>query len=127
MKKYWITYSKTWKGSPLAFWVHIPITGEFYDPETKFKPKEPKKEIDGYPIYHFELDGISFEFSSKSQIEHFINMLSKKVMLTSRQLSEKRGTRLGPNKHWLSRLPSKTMSFKYRDKLINYIKKNSTE
>lgn len=122
MKKHWITYSETWKNSPLAFWVHKPIEGEFYEKETEFTPKSPKKELEGFPIYHFELNGFVFEFSSKAQIEHFIEVLSQKVMPTSKQLSIQRGTTLGPNRHWLSRLTAKTKSFKYREKLINYIK-----
>ena len=122
MKKYWITYSDTWKNSPLAFWVHIPLGGEFYEDSTIFNPAAPQKELEGYPIYNFELDGFIFEFSSKEQIEHFIEILTQRVMPTSRALSEKRGAEVGPNSHWLSRLPAKTKSYRYREKLVKYIK-----
>lgn len=122
MKKFWITYSDSWKSSPLAFWVHVPISGEFYDETAEFQPEAPKKKLEGYAIYNFELDGFTFEFSSKEQILHFIEVLSQKVMPTSKQLSAKRGPKLGPNRHWLSRLPAKTKSYKYREKLVRFIK-----
>lgn len=123
MKKHWITYSNTWKDSPLAYWVHIPEEGEFYDEGRSYLPKAPNKEVEGFPIHNFECDGFIFEFSSSAQIEHFLDVISKKVMPTSIELSKKRKSSLGPNRHWLSRLPGKTKSFKFRKKLSNYIKK----
>lgn len=123
MKKFWITYSDTWKDCPLAFWVHKPLEeGEFYEETTEFNPEGPKKHIQGYPVYNFELDGFVFVFSSIEQIEHFVKILSIKVLPTTRKLSEQRGGKLGPNRHWLSRLPAKTKSYKYRQKLVSFIK-----
>jgi len=54
--------------------------------------------------------------------DHFIEILSRKVIPTSRALSKKRGSTKGPNSHWLSRLPAKTKSYKYRSKPVEFMK-----
>lgn len=47
--------------------------------------------------------------------------LSQKVMPTSMQLSAKRGGSVGPNSHWLSRLPKHVKPWRYREKAVSYL------
>jgi hypothetical protein len=124
MKKYRIEYSETWKNVPMAFWVHKEIDGQPWYDAKEFSPPAPIKDINGnYKIYNVEIDGFTFIFSSKEQIEECINILSKKLLPSTIELSKSRTENLGPNSHWLSRLPENVKNWKYRQKAVKYLKK----
>lgn len=124
MKKYWIEYSDTWKNVPMAYWVHKEIDSlNWYNAE-EFLPLAPVKGInEKYEIYNVEIDGFTFIFSSKEQIEECINVFSKKLLPTTIELSKNRTNNHGPNSHWLSRLPEYVKNWKYRQKVVKYLKK----
>jgi hypothetical protein len=54
-----------------------------------------------------------------------IEVLARNPLPTTRQLSSERGTTLGPNKHWLSRLPAKAKPLRFRRKLVTYLREVS--
>ena len=61
----------------------------------------------------------SLQFSAPAQLDHFIEVLASKPLPTSRQLSSRRGLPVGPNGHWLSRLPARLKATRKRAKLVH--------
>lgn len=116
--RYWFTYEPNWTAAPMAFWVHVPSAtgaGEFEPPAPPIIPHR------GYCWLHFEFAECELVFSSPAQLEHLVDVLSKKPLPTSRQLSAARGTSAGPNGHWLSRLPATLKSPKNRAALVRQL------
>ena len=109
------TFEKDWRYAPLAFWVHI----RQEDNVTTFVPPAPAiVPHQGYPVLHVPFGEYDLQFSSGAQLAHCIEILSLKLLPTSRQLSARRGLPVGPNGHWLSRLPARLKSSRNRAKLV---------
>ena len=72
----------------------------------------------GFMVLHVEAADVDLQFSSLAQLNHFIEVMAAKPLPTSRQLSRKRELPVGPNSHWLSRLPAKLKVPKERAKLV---------
>ena len=126
MKKSWISYTEDWKSSPMAFWVHKEVDKKPWYVAEKFDPPAPKKHGSlGYVKLHIEFNGFKFIFTSQEQLNEFIEILGQKLLPTTIELSKKRSATAGPNGHWLSRMPPKSKSWKYREKLVEYCKKQS--
>ena len=113
------TYEPDWQAAPLAYWVHIPVPG----PATTFDPPAPLRiPHKGFCFLRVELGEDEFVFSSPAQLNHFVEVLAKKPLPTSRQLSAARGTGAGPNGHWLSRLPKALKSPTNRAQVVRHMK-----
>lgn len=96
--------------------MHLPVNGSV----TVFEPPAPEPVLHkGYAFLHIEFEAHELVFSSPAQMDHFIEVLSTKPLPTSLQLSARRGMMVGPNGHWLSRLPAKLKSPRKRDKLVH--------
>jgi len=112
---YHFTFEKDWRTAPLAFWVHIPVPGT----KTECSPPAPKEVPHmGYQTLRVQFEKYELQFSAPAQLDHFIEVLSSKPMPTSKQLSSQRGLPVGPNGHWLSRLPAALKSPRKREKLV---------
>jgi len=103
--------------APLAFWVHVPVPRSALCIPPAPTPIPHK----GYVVLHVEVDGFDLQFSAPAQLDHFIEVLSSKPLPTSRQLASKRGLPVGPNGHWLSRLPARLKSPRRRMKLVQLL------
>ncbi len=116
--RYHFSYQPDWRAAPVAFWVHRPVDGsDAFDPPA---PRAiPQK---GFAFLHVEFDATELWFSAPAQLDHFIDVLSKKPLPTSRALSSARGSRVGPNDHWLSRLPARLKSPRHRMRLVDALK-----
>jgi hypothetical protein len=114
--KFHITFEPDWRGAPGAFWVHVPVDGQ----SEAFAPPAPLPvPHKGFATLHVEFEAYDLLFSSSAQLEHYIEILSKSPLPTSRQLSAARGlTTAGPNQHWLSRLPATLKSPRSRQSLV---------
>ncbi|MES2569101.1 MAG: hypothetical protein V4710_03485 [Verrucomicrobiota bacterium] len=120
MKKHWIEYCEQWPREPMTFWVHVRVTS--VDDTVCFHPPAPRPVPGrGWPLFLVDLDGFTFRFASLAELEVCIQTLSSKVLPTTRRLSAQRGANVGPNSHWLSRLPKGTKSWRYRQKAIRYL------
>ena len=114
MKKHWIEYTEKRMASPISYWVYIEKDSQYWYQATEFDPPLPRAiPGEGYPYYYVEIDGFTFRFASLAEIDHCIDILSRKLLPTTLSLREARDTTL-LNKHWLSRLPGKVKSWKYR-------------
>jgi hypothetical protein len=113
------SYEPDWRAAPLAYWVHIPEPGSI----TAFDPPAPTRiPHKGFCFLRVELGEDEFVFSSPAQLSHFIEVLARKPLPTSRQLSAARGTGVGPNGHWLSRLPKDLKSPMNRARVVRTMK-----
>jgi len=117
---YHFTFEKDWRSAPVAFWVHVPVPNTERECEPPVPDPIPHK---GYAFLHVEVDGIDLQFSSPAQLDHFIEVLDTKPLPTSRQLSSRRGLPVGPNGHWLSRLPAKLKSPRRREELVGVLRR----
>ncbi|WP_432459287.1 hypothetical protein [Agarivorans sp. QJM3NY_25] len=123
MKKWRIEYRVEYTPSPLSFWVHKHLDSEVWSNATKFDPPLPRSiPCKGFPVLVINALGVELEFSSIEEAEHFLDIISKKNMPTSLQLSNLRGGSYGPNGHWLSRLPARLKPWVKREKIIPIIK-----
>jgi hypothetical protein len=91
----------------MAFWVHLETPPAEWRAAPAYDPPAPKSRgRSGYPFLVIAYGPHTLEFSSQAQLAHFIEVLSKTPLPTTRALSKLRGTSAGPNSHWLSRLPA---------------------
>lgn len=72
-------------------------------------------------MFMVEFDGFTFRFASLAELDVCVATLSQKVLPTTRRLSAERDTEMGPNSHWLSRLPKDTKSWRYREQAVRYL------
>lgn len=124
MKRFWVDYQSSEPVLPMTFWVHRAVGDvEVWSDATDFDPPRqlpvPGK---GYPVFNVEIDGFTFVFASLAEIEDCIRILDCKLLPRTTDLSKARGTPQGPNSHWLSRLPARTKSWKYREKAVTYLR-----
>jgi hypothetical protein len=112
---YYFTYEEDWRRAPVAFWVHVPVPGTELECSPPAPITIPHK---GYLFLHVEFGSYDLQFSSPAQLDHFIEVLASKPLPTSRQLASRRGLPVGPNGHWLSRLPSSLKAPRKREELV---------
>jgi hypothetical protein len=69
-----------------------------------------------------------FEFASLAEVRVCIEVPSRKVLPTTIRLTEERGRGgVGPNGHWLSRLPSRVLTWRYRERAVGYMRRALVE
>jgi len=113
------SYEPDWKAAPLTFWVHVPVPGS----SSEFVPAPPSKvPHQGFRFLRFEFGEHELVFSSPAQLDHFIEVIATKPLPTSRRLSLARGASIGPNGHWLSRLPAELKVPKTRANLVHHLR-----
>ncbi|MGC1274822.1 MAG: hypothetical protein WBC44_14035 [Planctomycetaceae bacterium] len=123
MKRQWIEYRDEWSREPMTYWVHREADGKpWYEAEVFDPPRPVPVPGRGWPVYFAEIDGFTFRFASLAEMEVCIETLSRKVLPTTRRLTEERATCYGPNHHWLSRMPKGTKSWSYRQKAVTYLR-----
>lgn len=112
---YRFSFAAQWHTTPMAYWVHLPVAGAL----DRFDPPAPKLvPHHGYPLLWVCFVGHELVFSAPAQLAHFIEVLARKPLPTSRQLSALRGPNVGPNGHWLSRLPAALKAPRARTRLV---------
>jgi hypothetical protein len=116
--KFHFSFQPDWRSAPVAFWVHRAVEGaaSFDSPAPSAIPHK------GFPFLHVEFEASELVFSAPAQLDHFIEVLSKKPLPTSRALSSQRGLPVGPNGHWLSRLPAALKSPRTRTRLVEELR-----
>ena len=116
---HYFAFALDWRSAPLAFWVHVPVPGH---PSASEPPSPEPVPHKGYRVLHVQFERHDLEFSAPAQLDHFIEVMSRKPLPTSRQLSSRRGLPVGPNGHWLSRLPAELKSPRKRSKLVSALR-----
>lgn len=117
--KHWVEFVNDWKSEPMAYWVHVEQDGKPWRESERYAPSAPSiVPRKGYPVICIAFDEVELRFSSIEQLKECIHVLSQKPLPPTRRLSALRSTEVGPNTHWLSRLPGKLKSPKTREKLV---------
>lgn len=102
-------------------WVHYAADGGPWYVATAYDPPSPGPVGGkGYPLYFVEVDGFTFEFASLHELEVCADVLSRKV-LPATYIFEYKGRPYYSNQHWLSRLPGKTKSWRYREQAVRVL------
>lgn len=112
------SFESHWRSAPLAYWVHMPVEGL---PDSFLPAAPPCIPHRGYAVLHVEFEQFDLVFSAPAQLDHFITVLSTKPSPTSGQLSALRNAPIGPNGHWLSRLPAALKAPRKRGRLVRLI------
>ena len=121
MKTHQITFWKTPPISVMTYWVHRALDGESFDRATRFDPPRPGPVGGkGWPVLLVEVDGVELVFTSLAELDTYVDVMSRKPLPSSRALS--RGFPMGPNSHWLSRLPKKAKTVKHRETAVKYLR-----
>lgn len=107
---------------PVAdFWDKTPTS----PPASLMRPGQKKDAPDNkstiLAVLRIELDGVSLHFSSLAQLDEMLTTLARTPIPTALTLSRENPDQFDLNRHWLSRLPAKVKTPKYRDKLIKYV------
>lgn len=114
------TVEPHWRAAPLAYWVHVPVPGE----AGAWRPPAPNHVPHrGYVFLHVEVGKMDLEFSALAQLDHFIDVMDARLLPTSRQLSILRAAPIGPNGHWLSRLPACLKAPRQRQRLVKELRR----
>jgi hypothetical protein len=99
-------------------WVHYAADGGPWYAATVYDPPSPGPVGGkGYPLYFVEVDGFTFEFASLHELAACAEVLTRKV-LPATYLVEYKGQPFYSNTHWLSRLPAKTKTWRYRERAV---------
>lgn len=118
MKRWWIEYRERWTRSPMTPWIHRAAHGTpWYEARAYDPPSPGPVGGKGYPLYFVEVDGFTFEFASLYELDACIEVLARKV-LPATYIFEYKGQPFYSNQHWLSRLPAKTKSWRYRERAV---------
>ena len=105
--------------SPLTPWVHAGVDGPHWK-ATVFDPPMPRPvHGKGYPVWFVDHRGRSLVFASPQEIEHAIDILSRKILPVTRDLGQ---PYRAVNSHWLSRLHSSFKPWKVREQLVKRLK-----
>ncbi len=119
MARWRIEFDENYRSSPVSFWVHRHQDNDIWAEATRFEPPLPQAIVSkGYPRLIIDAFGTKLEFSSIEEVEHCRQVLSQKNLPTSRKLASLRQSSLGPNSHWLSRLPADLKPWRKREKLL---------
>lgn len=124
MKKASVVYLEKYEATPLSFWVHRQLDTKTKRNAKRFDPPLPGPVPGrGWVQLIVEFDGVEVRFSSSAELDHFIDILSRNPLPTTRRLSELRETTAGPNSHWLSRLPARAKPHDFRRRLVAYLQR----
>lgn len=112
-------FRRDWRAAPLAYWVHreAPPLG-WYGAKVYEPPAPTAHGRKGFAFLVVSYGRHDLEFSSPAQLAHFIDVLARAPLPTTRALSKLRGASVGPNGHWLSRLPAVLKTPKERSRLV---------
>jgi hypothetical protein len=117
--KYWIEYANDWRSAPMAYWVHVEQDGKAWRDSGCFLPEAPPHiPHRGYAVVCVEVGPVVLRFSSRAQIEECVRVLGLRPLPTTSRLCATRKGRLGPNGHWLSRLPKSLKAPRARSRVI---------
>jgi hypothetical protein len=107
----------------MSFWVHQNLDGDAWIRATLFSPPLPEPVLgQGYPTYFVDYGDVRLQFASIDELRVFVDTLGQRLLPTTRALSLARGTGLGPNSHWLSRLPAELKPWRKRQALTAYLR-----
>lgn len=127
MKLVKLTYHEEFPATPVSGWAGASWRAWIKQSSDSGQPKRPKQIAHPFLsqrklwcLLHLQFDGVGLRFATPREIDHVVDVLSKNPLPSGHSLVP--GVRLGrPNSHWLSRLPSKAKSLKFRKRLCGFL------
>ena len=105
--------------TPITPWAHRAVDGPYWS-ATVFDPPCPRPvHGKGYPVWFIDHRGRSLVFASPEEIAHVIDVLSRKILPSSRELGQ---PYLAVKSHWLSRLHASFKPWKVRQELLKRLR-----
>lgn len=107
----------------MGVWVHRP-SGDFDSfvaalaADAEFDPPLPRRHPQGYPLFRVEVDGFVFEFASLAEMRTCIAAFEARILPRTRADDGR-----WSNRHWVSRLPARVKSWRYRAKAAAYLRR----
>jgi len=105
--------------SPLTPWVHKAVDSPYWTATIFDPPLPPPVHGKGYPAWFVDHRDRSLVFVSPQEIEHAIDVLSRKILPSPRELGR---PYMAVNSHWLSRLHASFKPWKVRQELVKRLK-----
>ncbi len=128
MKRHWIEYGEQWTPGPMSYWGHRETDGKPWSEAKLFDPPKPSPAGGrGFARYFVEVEGVVFYFASLDELRVCIAMLEHRVLPSTLKETAARGVRkfgIGPNRHWLSRLPARVLVWRRRARVVNYLRRS---
>jgi hypothetical protein len=122
MSRWDLRHHEERKFSPLSVWVHRGVGEDepaWIDGPEHSPPFPGGTPLKGYPYLIVTVLGFDLEFASGQELDHCIEILSRKNLPTSRALSRVRGASHGPNRHRLSRFPATLKLWAKRERIVS--------
>jgi hypothetical protein len=111
----------------VTYWVHIEADGKPWCDASLFTPPRPAATPGkGYAEFHVEVEGFIFYFASLDELNLCIQTLGQRVLPSTLRETIRRGVRIGigPNQHWLSRLPARLLPWQRKQRVVGYLKRS---
>lgn len=131
MKTASVSYSRDFRPSPISFWVGPP--GSFYVRRTGQNGQPLSPSLRRNPIYksrmlwaylETNLNGVDLHFATTLELDHLLEIFKRRVLPKGSNLTPGFDRPGLPNNHWLSRLPARSLSFKFRQDVIRFLTSN---
>ncbi len=134
-KSYSIGYCLARPFSSISELIHFPLDLT-YTPDQQKREKlwgyySPPKPFPiagkGYPYLDINYDGFHIWFTSTSEIDHFTDVYSRKVLPSAQKLTDSYdySAHASKNKVWISRIPK--LKHEKRSQIVNYVKSVDSE
>ena len=132
MKKSWLTYSNELTSTPITPWVD---DGQRYgwvnERAENGQWRRPKRvrtafqtQLKQWCVLEVDYLDVRLVFALPTELDNFIEIMSTNPLPSGPSLLK--GQKFGrPNKHWLSRLPAKAKSLKFRQAICKWLGANS--
>lgn len=127
MKSAAISLHDAFPETPVSGWVGARWVAWVPQTSASGQPKRPRQvphpflsQRRVWCLLHVHFDGVDLRFSMPQELDHVIEVLSQNPLPSGRSLTQQ--CVIGrPNRHWLSRLPAKAKSWKFRQRLCAYL------
>ncbi len=126
MKKARLNYSREFQWTPISSWVGVRKYAyriQSFDRGPIVVPHPFLQSTNLWCQLELEYQNVLLQFSMTRELDHFIDVMQRNPLPSGGSLVK--GQRLGrPNNHWLSRLPAKIKTRKFRVGLLKFIESN---
>jgi hypothetical protein len=130
MKSAKLSYSRIFPETPISIWAGARIFGWTRESTPGGQYKRPRRVQ--HPFVHqrkiwclltIHFHGIDLLFATPRELDQFIHVMERNPLPSGWALVP--GWAYGrPNRHWLSRLPKHTKTWKYRQAVCKYLREN---
>ena len=126
-----LSYHREFPFTPLSYWAgqHIngwvnkqTVSGQWRSPTYGETPFATQRKL--WCRLEVQFRGVTLFFATPQELDHFLAIMQQKHLPSGPSLVQ--GRRMGrPNNHWLSRLPAKAKSWKFRNAICEFLSRQA--